>query len=78
MSNRDLLNGLVNWCNSQRDLMTRANEMMRAGLRHTSSSDGRKMIDTTGESISENDRRIAELDELLASIASGAYDAHRP
>lgn len=70
MSERELLGGLVLWCEKQREFMLRANEMMKAGKMHIGSSDGVRMVDTTAESISQNEAKIAELEALLADIGA--------
>ena len=67
-----LFENLEKWCREQRDLMARANEMMRAGTMHAGmSKDGYTWIDQTQDRIKENDHRIAEIDETLAAVASG-------
>jgi len=66
-----LLKNLEKWCREQRELMVRANEMMKAGAMHSGSSrDGYTWIDETKARIEENERHIADLDATLADVAS--------
>ena len=68
----DLLQGLVAWCESQRDIMTRQNDLMKSRRMRCGTSDGHHMVDDMPSCIKENERRIAELNKLLANIAAGA------
>lgn len=67
-----LTRGLIKWCESERARMTHDVAMMKAGELRLGSSDGRAIVDETDRWIIEIDRRVKELDDLLADISSGA------
>jgi len=55
---------------SQRELMIRQNETMKSGRMRLGTSNGVEMSDDTPNCIKDNERRIAEIDRLLADSAS--------
>jgi hypothetical protein len=73
-TSEDIVNNLFEWCEDQRDMMLRQIEMMKSGHMHLVDSDGRKMVDETNFWIGENERRVAELNHILAKIETGSFD----
>lgn len=66
-----LLQDFINWCNAERDSLLRGNQLMQNGtLRFHRGTDG-VIQDVTAAEIKDNNRKIAELDDLLARHNSG-------
>jgi hypothetical protein len=55
---------------SQRELMIRQNEAMKSGRMRLGTVNGVEMADDTPNCIKDNERRIADIDRLLAEGAS--------
>ncbi|GEP09788.1 hypothetical protein [Methylobacterium gnaphalii] len=65
----DLVKNLKSWCEDQRQIMARSVEMMEQGILRTGERrDNGELKDTTQQSLADNRRSIAELDDLLRQI----------
>jgi hypothetical protein len=65
-----LLQEVIEWSERQRELMLRQVELMKSGKMHIADSNDHSSVDETNFWIIENERRIAEFDELFAAISS--------
>ena len=65
-----LLQGVIEWSERQRELMFRQVELMKSGKMHIADFNDHSYVDETNFWIIENERRIAEFDELFAAISS--------
>lgn len=63
------MKALVKWCEHERQWMLNQVTAMRRGERHIATNG----FDETAEWIDELERRVAELNALLADIAEGKY-----
>lgn len=60
------MNELIAWCEEERAMMHKQIELMENGTFKPFSIEGTKQIDTTNHWIAEYQRRIAELDKIIA------------